>query len=73
MLEAGLQRHPDATDTEKLPLLVYLADLHERTGDRALALAALDTVDALELDAEARQVLATELANAEELRRGFEG
>lgn len=72
VLEAGLQRHPDATDTEKLPLLVYLAELHERTGNRAFALAVLDTVNALELDAEARQVLATELADADELRRGFE-
>jgi len=73
VIEAGLQRHPEATDAEKLPLLVYLAELHERTGNHGLARSVLDSVGALELDPEARQVLATELANAEELRRGFEG
>ncbi|MCO4254278.1 hypothetical protein [Pseudarthrobacter cellobiosi] len=71
VIEAGLQRHPEATDAEKLPLLVYLAELHERTGNHSLAPSVLDSVGALELDAEARQALAAELANADELRRGL--
>ncbi|MGY4542411.1 hypothetical protein ACVWY0_002335 [Arthrobacter sp. UYNi723] len=72
VIEAGLQRHPEATDAEKLPLLVYLAELHERTGNHALARSVLDSVGALELDAEARQALAAELANADELNRGLQ-
>ena len=71
VIEAGLQRHPEATDAEKLPLLVYLAELHERTGTHALARSVLDSVGALELDPEARQALASELADADELRRGL--
>lgn len=71
VIEAGLQRHPEATDAEKLPLLVYLAELHERTGNHGLARSVLDSVGALELDSDARQALASELANADELRRGL--
>ena len=71
VIEAGLQRHPEATDAEKLPLLVYLAELHERTGNHGLARSVLDSVGALELDPDARQALASELANADELRRGL--
>ncbi|WP_426988930.1 hypothetical protein [Pseudarthrobacter sp. Y6] len=59
VIEAGLQRHPEATDAEKLPLLVYLAGLHERTGDHGLARSALDSVGALKLDPEARRALAS--------------
>ncbi len=33
VLDAGLTRHADATDTEKLPVLAYLAELLIRTGD----------------------------------------
>ncbi|WP_432944600.1 VOC family protein [Kribbella sp. CA-253562] len=49
VLEAALRRHPDATDQERIPVLIYLAELLIRTGGPAAAvldeLAALDTSD----------------------------
>jgi hypothetical protein len=49
VLEAALRRHPDATDQERIPVLIYLAELLIRTGGPASAvldeLAALDTSD----------------------------
>lgn len=68
VIETGLLRHPDATDAEKLPLLVYLAELHGRSGNLELAIPVLDTVDALTLTPAEREALAGELANAAELR-----
>ncbi|MCP1411245.1 hypothetical protein [Paenarthrobacter sp. A20] len=68
VIEAGLLRHGEATDAEKLPLLVYLAELHHRTGDPGLAASVLDSVDALTLTSGEREALAAELANAAELR-----
>ncbi|WP_024818533.1 hypothetical protein [Arthrobacter sp. 31Y] len=68
VIEAGLLRHGDATDAEKLPLLVYLAELHHRSGNPELAGSALDTVAALILNPAEREASAEELATAAELR-----
>lgn len=37
VLEAALRRHPDATDEERLPVLLYLTELLIRTGGPAAA------------------------------------
>ncbi|WP_420179307.1 hypothetical protein [Paenarthrobacter sp. TA1.8] len=68
VLEAGLSRHADAPDVEKLPLLVYLAELQLRIGNLEFAAQALDSVDSLALNPVEREGLAAELANAAELR-----
>jgi hypothetical protein len=67
MLENGLARHGDASAAERVPALVYLADLRLRTGDRAAAAALLTEIDALELSAAQRAALAADLAIAAEL------
>ncbi|MFE4195693.1 hypothetical protein ACFRJ9_07505 [Paenarthrobacter sp. NPDC056912] len=72
VIEAGLQRHPDAPDAEKLPLLVYLAELHVRTGNHGQAASALNDINALDLDPEQRRALAEELASAAEIRGSLE-
>ena len=68
MLETGLARHADAPPAQRLPALVYLAELHVRTGDREAATAVLTQVAALELSAAEREALADDLASAAELR-----
>ncbi len=50
MLRNGLERHPDASDAERLPILVYLAELLVRVGVARAASEVLDTVDRLDLD-----------------------
>jgi hypothetical protein len=67
MLESGLARHADASARQRVPALVYLAELRLRTGDRAAAVALLAEVDALELSAADRAALATDLSTAAEL------
>jgi catechol 2,3-dioxygenase-like lactoylglutathione lyase family enzyme len=67
MLETGLTRHADAPPAQRLPALVYLAELHVRTGDREAAAAVLAQVAALELSAADRDRLAADLASAAEL------
>lgn len=67
MLETGLARHADAPPAQRLPALVYLAELRVRTGDREAAAALLAEVAALELSAAERDALATDLASAAEL------
>ncbi|QJY48680.1 hypothetical protein [Pseudonocardia broussonetiae] len=62
VLDAGLARHPGATDAERLPLLAYRAELLVRTGDDAGAAAALAAVAALDVDAATRARYADELA-----------
>ncbi|MFC0627550.1 bleomycin resistance protein [Kribbella deserti] len=49
VLEAGLTRHLDASAAERLPVLVYLAELHHRAGDSVRALETLAAIDALDL------------------------
>jgi hypothetical protein len=68
MLETGLARHADATPAQRLPALVYLAELQVRSGDRAAADAVLAQIDELDLTAADREALAADLASAAELR-----
>lgn len=67
VLDAGLLRHPDATDAERLPVLAYRAELLVRTGDAAGAAAALAAIRALDLDPADRTRHADELAAVAEL------
>jgi len=67
VLETGLARHADAPPAQRLPALVYLAELRLRTGEREAAAALLTEVGALDLSAADREALATDLATAAEL------
>ncbi|MGW0801964.1 bleomycin resistance protein [Nonomuraea sp. NPDC002799] len=67
VLENGLARHADAPPAQRLPALVYLAELRLRTGAYDTAAALLGEVGALELSAAERESLAGELATAAEL------
>lgn len=67
VLENGLARHADAPPAQRLPALVYLAELRLRTGERGVAATLLAEVGALELSADDREALAPELATAAEL------
>jgi hypothetical protein len=64
MLEIGLTRHADAPPVQRVPALVYLAELHVRTGDRDAAAAVLAQIEALELSAADRATLSADLAVA---------
>ncbi|MEQ4305915.1 VOC family protein [Plantactinospora sp. B6F1] len=68
VLENGLARHADAAPAQRLPALVYLAELRWRTGDPEAAARLLAEVDAVELSADERAALATDLATAAEIR-----
>ena len=68
LLENGLARHTDATPAQRLPALVYLAELKLRAGEREAAIALLTEVDTLQLSTTDREELATDLATAAELR-----
>lgn len=50
VLEAGLIRHSDATLAERVPVLIYLAELLIRTGDTERAATVLDEVRTADLD-----------------------
>ncbi|MFI6869397.1 bleomycin resistance protein [Nocardia sp. NPDC050406] len=67
VLENGLTRHADAPASERLPALVYLAELRIRTGDRDRAAALLAEVAALDLSDADRAAVADDLAVAAEL------
>ncbi|OLT11684.1 hypothetical protein BJF78_26370 [Pseudonocardia sp. CNS-139] len=67
VLETGLARHADAPPVQRVPALVYLAELRLRTGDRTGAAAALAEVDALGLSPADRTRLAADLTTAAEL------
>ena len=67
ILQNGLLRHTDATPVERLPALVYLAELQLRTGDRDAAVDLLTQVRALELTDAERETVATDLGTATEL------
>lgn len=63
VIEAGLIRHADAPPADRLPVLVYLAELQDRWGDRIGALATLAVIDDLDPAA-----LGADLDAIEELR-----
>jgi hypothetical protein len=67
MLESGLARHADAPPAQRLPALVYLAELRVRTGERDAAAMVLTRIAELELSAADRATLAADLASAAEL------
>jgi len=50
VLEAGLVRHAGATEAEKMPVLVYLAELLIRKDESERAVAVLAQLDRMELD-----------------------
>jgi hypothetical protein len=68
VLEAGLLRHADAPAPDRIPVLVYLAELAIRTEDFARASAALADLEALSLTDAERTAATAELATAAELR-----
>lgn len=72
VLDAGLRRHPEASDGERLPLLAYRAELLVRTGDDAAAEAAFAAIRDLDLDPATRDRHAAVLATVEELRHEWE-
>ncbi|RZQ61320.1 hypothetical protein EWH70_25785 [Amycolatopsis suaedae] len=67
VLRTGLARHAGAPPAERLPALVYLAELQVRAGDRDAAAGLLAEVRALELTGAEREAVATDLATAAEL------
>jgi catechol 2,3-dioxygenase-like lactoylglutathione lyase family enzyme len=67
MLETGLARHTGAPPAQRLPALVYLAELRIRTGDRDAAAAVLAQITALDLSPTDRETLAADLASAAEM------
>jgi catechol 2,3-dioxygenase-like lactoylglutathione lyase family enzyme len=67
MLETGLARHAGAPPAQRVPALVYLAELHVRTGDRDAAAAVLAQVAELELSGAEREALAADLASAAQM------
>jgi hypothetical protein len=73
MLKIGLTRHAEAPDAQRLPALVYLAELRVRTGDRDSAAAVLAEVEAMKLSPDERESLAKDLATAAELAADLRG
>lgn len=69
MLDAGLARHAGAPTIERLPALVYRAELAVRMGDRERVVATLADIRALDLDDAARVIAAPDLATAAEIER----
>lgn len=67
VLQAGLVRHADATPVERVPVLVYLAELLVRSGEPERAAEVLADVRSLPLDDEATKEVAVDLAAAAEL------
>lgn len=69
VLRTGLERHRDATDIERIPLLAYLAELYVRSDDLASARTVLDDIGATTLDAADRAKISSALSDVAELRR----
>jgi hypothetical protein len=67
ILDSALARHASAPVRERVPALVYRAELAIAMDERALAAARLADVRALSLDGDDRAALAQELARAAEL------
>ncbi|MFI9403418.1 VOC family protein [Nocardia sp. NPDC052316] len=71
ILENGLARHADAPAVQRLPALVYLAELCVRTGDHRRASSLLAEVAALDLSEADRETVAADLTIADELAAGL--
>ena len=71
VLEAGLTRYAEAATVERVPALVYLAELYLRIEDVERARGTLDAVLALSLRAEEAAVVLGELGEARELLAGI--
>lgn len=69
VLDVGLARHADAPAVERVPALVYRAELAVRMGDRERAVATLAEIRSLALDDGDRAAVATDLAIASELEQ----
>ena len=69
VLDAGLTRHADAPAVERVPALVYRAELAVRTGDHRGAAATLAEIRSLALDDGDRAAVAADLAIAAELEQ----
>jgi hypothetical protein len=67
VVDAGLVRHPDASPAERVPVLLYLADLLIRSGQFERAALVLAEFRALDLDDGARSRLGDEFAVADDL------
>jgi hypothetical protein len=69
MLDAALARHAAAPPSERLPALVYRAELAVRLGDQETATASLAQIRELDLDDDTRVLVASDLAAAAEIER----
>lgn len=58
VLDAGLRRHPDAPDADRVQVLAYLAELTVRTGDHERAAAVLAELRGHELDTDTAAAVA---------------
>ncbi len=67
VLDAALARHADAPAVERVPALVYLAELLGRNGDRERAARTLAALRTLPLDDAERAAVAGDLAAAAEI------
>lgn len=66
-LDSALARHASAPPVERVPALVYRAELAVRMGDDAQARTTLAEIAALDLSEAARRTLADDLATATEI------
>ncbi len=73
MLDAGLARHAGAPPIERVPALVYRAELAVRMGDLERARATLTEIWGLSLDDDAQAAMAPDLATAAEIERDLPG
>lgn len=69
LLDERLARYADVPPNERLPALVYRAELAMRMGDPARARAMLGEIWDLPLDDEARAAMTADLETAEEIER----
>jgi hypothetical protein len=67
ILQAGLQRHADAPTVQRLPAMVFLAELQYRVGDEGAARASLAEISGLSLSADERASVVKDLQAAAEL------
>jgi catechol 2,3-dioxygenase-like lactoylglutathione lyase family enzyme len=69
VLKVGLDRHADAPNVDRIPLLAYLAELYVRSENLASARSVLEEIDVTELDDAERAKVSSALSDVEELRR----